>query len=68
MSETQEMSSKNITAQEAAARWEQSLALVSTFTQIWLSNPKLARQAGRRVEEFVMPLIEVQRLHASDLA
>lgn len=60
-------SKHTISAEEASLRWDQSLALISTFTEIWLDNPQLARQAGRRVQEFVMPLAEVQRLHAGDL-
>jgi hypothetical protein len=68
MFETKNAPVKTIKAQEAAARWDQAFALFSTFTQVWLSNPKLAKQAGRRIEEFVMPLAEVQKRHADDLA
>ncbi len=67
MLEAKNLLVKKISAQDASARWEQTLALATTFTQIWLANPKLAKQAGRRVEEFVMPLAEVQKRHANDL-
>ncbi|MES2941446.1 MAG: hypothetical protein V4772_01100 [Pseudomonadota bacterium] len=60
--------SKTINAADAAMRWHQSLQLVSTFTEIWIQNPQLAKQAGRRVEEFVLPLVEVQKRHLHDLA
>lgn len=67
MLEEKNLSVKTIGAQVAAVRWEQALALATTFTQIWLANPKLAKQAGRRAEEFVMPLAEVQKRHVNDL-
>jgi hypothetical protein len=35
--------------------------------KIWLSNPLLAHQAGRRVEELISTLSEVQRRRAQDL-
>ena len=56
-----------IDAQTAQARWEQGQALTQLFTDIWLSNPVLAKQAGKRVEEFLMPLADVQRRHLGDL-
>ena len=56
-----------ITAHDANIRWQQSLELCTTFAQIWIQNPQLAKQAGRRVEEYVMPLSEVQRRHFDDL-
>ncbi len=59
--------SKIINAHDANQRWKQSLELSSTFAQIWMQNPHLAKQAGRRVEEFVMPLAEVQKRHLDDL-
>lgn len=62
-----EIHSRTISAQDAAARWQQSLELCSTFAQIWIENPQLAKQAGRRVEEFVMPLAEVRKRHLDDL-
>ena len=58
---------KNISADDANSRWEQSLALYLTFTEIWINNPKLAKQAGRRVKELVMPIAEVRQLHLHDL-
>jgi len=51
----------------AQARMQQSLALTDLFVSIWASNPMLARQAGPRVEEFMMERDEVQRRHAHDL-
>ena len=56
-----------ISAYDANIRWQQSLELSTTFAQIWIQNPQLARQAGRRVEEYVMPLSEVQLRHFDDL-
>jgi hypothetical protein len=67
MSELPNVPSRTISEEDAAKRWEQSLALFTTFTQIWMANPELAKQAGRRVEELVMPLDEVQERHANDL-
>ena len=67
MSELVRTHSRTITAQDANIRWQQSLELYSTFAQIWIQNPQLAKQAGRRVEEFVMPLVEVQKRHLGDL-
>jgi hypothetical protein len=66
MSDSPISHARTISAEDAAKRWEQSLALVTTFTQIWISNPMLAKQAGHKVEEFVMPLAEVQKRHAND--
>jgi hypothetical protein len=51
----------------AQARMQQSLALADFFASVWSSNPKLARQAGRKVEEFMMTREEVRRRHAHDL-
>lgn len=68
MPDTLDPQTKTINAQDANARWEQSLELTTAFAQIWLANPQLAKQAGRRVEEFVMPLVEVQKRHINDLA
>jgi len=56
-----------ISHEMAQARMQLSLALADFFTSVWSSNPSLARQAGRRVEEFMMPRDEVQRRHAHDL-
>lgn len=57
----------NIDPQTAAIRWEQGLALTQVFTEIWLNDPMLAKKAGTRIQEFVMPRAEVQRRHLSDL-
>jgi len=50
----------------AQERLQQSLALADFFVSVWSSNPELARKAGRRVEEFMLPRDEVQRRHAHD--
>ncbi len=49
------------TAQQLQERWEQSLAQYELWTQIWRDNPDLAQLAGRRVQELMMPLAEVQK-------
>ena len=67
MSELPNVPSRTISEEDAAKRWEQGLALFTTFTQIWMSNPELAKQAGCRVEELVKPLDEVRKRHANDL-
>ena len=67
MSEATNFTPRVISAEDANFRWEQALALYSTFTEIWINNPKLAKQAGRRVQELVMPLEEVQQRHLNDL-
>jgi hypothetical protein len=51
----------------AHARWQQSLALYETWTEIWQSNPTLAQQAGARVNDLMSTLSEVQRRNAQDL-
>lgn len=56
-----------IDAPTAAARWAQALSLFETFVEIWGANPQLARQAGRRVEELMLPSDEVRRRHIHDL-
>ncbi len=48
------------TAQQLDERWQQSLAQFELWTQIWRDNPELAKQAGKRVQELMMPLSEVQ--------
>lgn len=67
MPEVMKAFSTTISAHDADIRWKQSLALYSTFAEIWIKNPQLAKQAGRRVQELVMPLVEVQRRHLDDL-
>jgi hypothetical protein len=67
MSEASTQPRRVISAQDAKLRWEQALALYSTFTEIWISNPHLAKQAGRRVQELMMPIDQVQQLHRNDL-
>ncbi len=49
------------TAQQTEERWQQSLAQFELWTQIWRDNPELAKQAGKRVQELMMPLSEVQQ-------
>ena len=68
MSDALTLRRKVISAQDANLRWEQALALYTTFTEIWISNPQLAKQAGRRVQELMMPIDQVQQLHRNDLS
>lgn len=42
-------------------RWLQSLALFELWTGIWADNPDIARRAGTRVEELMLPLEAVQK-------
>jgi hypothetical protein len=51
-------------AQELDQRWQQSLAQFELWTGIWKSNPELAKQAGSRVQELMLPLEDVQRKYA----
>jgi hypothetical protein len=51
-------------AEELDQRWQQSLAQFELWTQIWKDNPELAKQAGRRVQELMMPLADVQLAYA----
>lgn len=52
------------TAEQLQQRWEQSLAQFEMWTQIWRDNPVLAKQAGLRVEELLMPIAQVQARYA----
>ncbi len=52
------------TAEQLQQRWEQSLAQFEMWTQIWRDNPQLAKQAGKRVEELLMPIAQVQARYA----
>lgn len=45
-------------------RWDDARTMMLNF---WQGNPHLAAQGGERVRQLVMPLHEVQRLHADDL-
>jgi hypothetical protein len=47
-------------AEEVEQRWQQSLAQFELWTQIWVKNPELAKRAGTRVEELMMPLEAVR--------
>lgn len=67
MSDVMKSSSTVISASDADTRWRQSLELYSTFAEIRINNPKIAKQAGQRVQELVMPVVEVQRRHLDDL-
>jgi hypothetical protein len=50
----------------AEARFQQGLAMLEFMVEVWSANPHLARQAGRRVEEFMMTRDEVQRRYAKE--
>ena len=67
MSEVLKNQALVISSHDANLRWQQSIELYSTFTEIWVQNPQLAKQAGRRVQEHVMPIAEVQQRHVNDL-
>ena len=45
-------------------RWLNILAQFELWTQIWAANPELAKQAGSRVEELMMPIEAVQARYA----
>ena len=47
-------------------RWINSLAQFELWTGIWSANPQLARSAGVRVEELMMPIEEVQHRYAKN--
>ena len=47
-------------------RWINSLAQFELWTGIWSANPQLAKSAGVRVEELMMPIEEVQHRHAKN--
>jgi hypothetical protein len=51
-------------AQEIEERCSLAIAQFELWTQIWRDNPDLVKKAGRRVEELMMPLVDVQRLYA----
>lgn len=48
-------------------RWLNILAQFELWTQIWAANPELAKQAGTRVEELMMPIAAVQARYAGYL-
>ena len=52
------------TAEQTETRWLQSLAQFELWTQIWRDNPQLAQQAGKRVQELMMPLETAQKNYA----
>ena len=41
-------------------RWVNALAQFELWASIWSENPQLAKSAGVRVEELMMPLDEVR--------
>lgn len=47
------------TAEQLQQRWEQSLVQFEMWKQIWRDNPELARQAGKRVQELMLPLADI---------
>ena len=60
---------KQVLSQQAVLavldRWDDARTMMLNF---WHRNPHLASQGGERVRQLLMPLDEVQRLHAGDLA
>ncbi len=48
-------------------RWLNILEQFELWTQIWAANPELAKQAGSRVEELMMPIEAVQARYAGYL-
>jgi hypothetical protein len=50
----------------AEARFQQGRAMLEFMVEVWSANPQLARQASRRVEEFMMTRDEVWRRHAHE--
>jgi hypothetical protein len=49
-------------------RWLNVLAQFELWTQIWADNPELAKKAGARVEELMMPIEAVHSRYADYLA
>ena len=47
-------------------RWNNALAQFELWTSIWSDNPQLARNAGVRVEELMMPIEAVQHRYAKN--
>ena len=47
-------------------RWINSLAQFELWTGIWSANPQLAKSAGVRVEELMMPIEAVQHRYAKN--
>ena len=48
-------------------RWLNILAQFELWTQIWAANPELAKQAGPRAEELMMPIEAVHLRYAGYL-
>lgn len=48
-------------------RWLNILAQFELWTQIWAANPELAKQAGTRAEELMMPIEAVRLRYAGYL-
>ena len=47
-------------------RWNNALAQFELWTSIWSDNPQLAKNAGVRVEELMMPIEAVQHRYAKN--
>ena len=55
-----------LTADIVNERWICALAQFELWTSIWSDNPQLARNAGVRVEELMMPIEAVQHRYAKN--
>ena len=65
MSEAESSQALSIpTAEIMHERWINALAQFELWTGIWSDNPQLAKSAGVRAEELMMPIEEVQHRHA----
>lgn len=56
-----------ISEENAQQRSARGLAMAELLTQFWLENPALLKQAGRRAQEFMMPIEQARLLHLDDL-
>ena len=54
------------TAESVSEPCSNALAQFELWTSIWLENPQLAKSAGVRVEELMMPIEEVQHRYAKN--
>lgn len=54
------------TAEMVNERWMNALSQTELWTFIWLNSPQLAKNAGTRVEELMMPIEMVQRRSAKN--
>ena len=53
-------------AETVNERWLSALAQFELWTLIWSDNPQLAKKAGARVEELMMPIEAVQYRYAKN--